>query len=343
MIHVEYKKEKNYPHNRELILFDRNAFQKIHRDVLLEVNKRYNILCPQVFVIECIAPNNSDKKPEEELEKDKKSLLEKLELIENPIVLAGKTNIARSIAVVTNPFYDPSFDSILTSEEIVKSCITSTPMTMKRVTPEELLSHYRSRVRDFKKDVKSLTEACERHRGSLTTNKLISEGQKEHRRITNSTLTKQEAKKAIRSNERTYVTTELDYAAKEAQREMEGKLIDENIGPFGAFCFLTLREESKLRYQIEDGQVLTVDNYPDLAYPIYIYYLALFTICSVQHNTEHLDKSYVRDIRYLHYLNFCDIFVADEPSTPPIVESIPYSNIKTTPVITSEELKQRLN
>ena len=62
MIHVKYEKEKNYPHNRELILFDRNAFQKIHRDVLLEVNKRYNILCPQVFVMECIAPNNTDKK-----------------------------------------------------------------------------------------------------------------------------------------------------------------------------------------------------------------------------------------------------------------------------------------
>ena len=343
MIHVKYGKEKNYPHNRELILFDRNAFQKIHRDVLLEVNKKYNILCPQVFVMECIAPNNTDKKSEEELERDKKSLLEKLELIENPIVLAGKTNIARNIIVRSNPFYDPSFDTILTSEEIVKSCIMSTPMTMKCVTPEELLSHYRSRIRDFKEEVKNLTEACEGHRGTLTTNRLISEHQRQHRRITNSTLTKQEAKKAIRSNERTYVTTELDYAAKEAQQEMEGKSIDENIGPFGAFCFLTPREKRELCYQIQDGRTLTVDNYPDLAYPIYIYYLALFTVCSVQHDTKHLDKSYVRDIRYLHYLNFCDIFVADEPSTPHIVESIPYRNIKTTPVITSKELKKRLN
>ena len=343
MIRVEYQKDKNYPHNRELILFDRNAFQRLHRDVLLEVNKKYNILCPQVFVMECLAPNNTDKKSEEELERDTKSLLEKLELIENPIVLAGKTNIARNIIVRSNPFYDPSFDTILTSEEIVKSCLTSTPITMKHVTPEELLSHYRSRIRDFKKEVENLTAACEEHRGTLTTNRLISEHQRQHRRITDNTLTKQEAKKAIRSNERTYVTQELDYAVREAQLEIESKSIDENIGPFGAFCFLTPREKGKLRSQIQDGKSLTVENYPHLAYPIYIYYLALFTVCSVQHDTKHLDKSYVRDIRYLHYLNFCDIFVADESSTPHIVKSIPYDDIRETPVVTAEELKRRLN
>lgn len=343
MIHVQYEKENNYPHDKEIILFDRNAFQSLREDELLKVNEKFNVLCPQIFVMECIAPNNTDKKPREKHEKDKESLLEKLELIENPVVLAGKTNIARSIAVVPNPFYDPSFDTILTSEEIVKSCITSTPMTMKRVTPEELLAHYRSRIKNFKAEVKNLAETCEGHRGTLTTNRLISEHQKQHRRITDNTLTKQEAKRAIRSNERTYVTQELDYAVKEAQLEIVNKSIDENIGPFGAFCFLTPREKRKLRSRIQDGKLLTVENYPDLAYPIYIYYLALFTVCSVQHDTKHLDKSYVRDIRYLHYLNFCDIFVADESSTPHIVKSMPYSNIKTTPVITSEKLKKRLN
>ena len=92
MIHVEYEKENNYPHDRELILFDRSGFQHTHRDTLAEINKKYNILCPQVFVMECIAPDNTDKKPEEELEKDKESLREKLELIENPIVLTGDTH-----------------------------------------------------------------------------------------------------------------------------------------------------------------------------------------------------------------------------------------------------------
>ena len=92
MIHVKCDKKNNYPHDRELILFDRNAFQGLPKDVIPEINKKYNILCPQVFVMECIAPNNTDKKSEEELERDKKSLLEKLELIENPIVLTGDTH-----------------------------------------------------------------------------------------------------------------------------------------------------------------------------------------------------------------------------------------------------------
>ena len=91
MIHVDYNKENNYPHGKELILFDRSGFQHAHRDVLCEINKKYNILCPQVFVMECLAPQNTDRKSDEELEIAKKSLREKFELIENPIVLTGDT------------------------------------------------------------------------------------------------------------------------------------------------------------------------------------------------------------------------------------------------------------
>ena len=87
MIHVEYQKANNYPHDRELILFDRSAFQSLSEETLCKVNKRYNILCPKIFVIECIAPDNTDNKPEKEFENAKELLLEKLELIENPIVI----------------------------------------------------------------------------------------------------------------------------------------------------------------------------------------------------------------------------------------------------------------
>ena len=145
MIHVEYKKKDNYPHDRELILFDRSAFQKIHRDVLLEVNKRYNILCPQVFVMECIAPNNTDKKPEEELEKDKEALLGKLKLIENPIVLCGPIHISHIIGIPLD-VYSPT---LLTSEQIAGNCIADIPVTMKRIEPDKLISYYESRISNF--------------------------------------------------------------------------------------------------------------------------------------------------------------------------------------------------
>ena len=57
MIHLNYEKKDNYPHHKKIILFDRDAFQSLGDAGLLKVNKKYNVLCPQVFVTECLAPN----------------------------------------------------------------------------------------------------------------------------------------------------------------------------------------------------------------------------------------------------------------------------------------------
>ena len=62
MIQVKYEKKDNYPHDRKTLLFDRSGFQHTHRDVLCEINKEYNILCPQIFIMECLAPQNTDRK-----------------------------------------------------------------------------------------------------------------------------------------------------------------------------------------------------------------------------------------------------------------------------------------
>lgn len=110
MIHVEHKKENNYPHDREIILFDRSAFQSLSKEDIYRVNEKYNILCPRIFVIECIAPDNTDKKSEVQFEKDKKSLLEKLALIENPIVPTGNTNVTDRILIPSNTEYSDILD-----------------------------------------------------------------------------------------------------------------------------------------------------------------------------------------------------------------------------------------
>ena len=70
------------------------------------------------------------------------------------------------------------------------------------------------------------------------------------------------------------------------------------------------------------------------------YYLFRYIVHGRQLNTMHLDQSYVRDFKYLHYLNFCDMFITNEKSTPNIVNSIPFDDIRETPVITVEELKK---
>ena len=212
MIHVEYNKKNNYPHNRELILFDRCAFQNVHRNVLAGINKKYNILCPQVFVMECIAPDNTDKKDVESFEKDKKSLREKLELIENPIVLTGKTYRPPMIDV-PNGTHCPS---ILMSEEVAANCITSTLITMERMAPESLISYYEPRIEGFKSLIKSITERCDTAKGMLTPNKMVSYVQQILQpmfEMLDMTVSTQDIKAGLKRDKQTYVKQTPNYAA----------------------------------------------------------------------------------------------------------------------------------
>ena len=341
MIRVEYKKKDNYPHDRKTLLFDRSAFQHTHRDILSEINKKYNILCPQVFVMECLAPENSDKKSDEELEKDKKSLREKLELIENPIVLTGYTHRSPVIEIPL----DSSYTTFLTSERIAKNCITKSPIVMEGVTPEKLISHYEPRIDDFKCYIKSITEMCDAAKGMLTPNKISSDIQQIIQpmlKMLNMTVSVQEIKAGLRRDKRTAVKQTLSHAAEKTLRDIENETMAENIVRLKNILHLTDVSVNILRRDLTDRKRLTVENYPHLAYPIYIYYLFNYVPYARQINAEHLDRSYLRDFRYLHYLNFCDIFVVNERSTPYIVESLPYSDIREIPVITVRELRKSL-
>ena len=338
MIHVVYKKKDNFPPDREIILFDRDAFQSLGDEGLLKVNEKYNVLCPQVFVMECIAPENTDKKSNEELEKDKKSLHRRLKLIENPIVFTGDTNISPIIAIPRGVEYS----GILSSEQIARNCIVSKPITMERVTPEKLISHYRSRIKTFKTEIKALNDACKIFEKTLTPGQIDSNVEKYFQEVHNRTLSKEEIRDIRRGNEGTLLTQKLDCAARKALEDIEVKPLDKIIDEFKTFFFLKNRDLEKLKNLTQSGRGLTVENYPYLSYPIYLYYLIFFVTGARQYNTEHLDKSFARDIRYLHYLNFCDLFITNETSTPHIINSLPYPNIRETPVMTSEALKREL-
>lgn len=362
MIHVEYKKKDNYPHDRELILFDRNGFQSLPYDILSKVNEKYNILCPQVFIMECIAPENTDKKGEESFERDKKSLREKLKLIENPIVLGGPIHISH---IIGTPL-DVYFPTLLTSEQIAGNCIADFPVTMKRIEPDKLISYYESRVSKFKSFVKSNTERLDTAKGMLTPNKMILyvqqiaqqmvqqiskipvstkeiEGALIAQQISKIPVSAKEIKNILKQDKENYVRQELSYCAKRTLREIENKTMEQHIEMFEAVLSLAGKYANVLRSETIENKQLTVEKYPRMAYPIYIYYLFNFMIHARQINAEHLDKSYLRDFRYLHYLNFCDMFIANEKSTRHIVNSIPYDDIRETPVITADELKERLN
>ena len=134
MIDLKYRKADNYPHNRKTALFDRNAFQSLSKESLREVNKGYNTFCPNIFVIECIAPNNTDNKDATSFEKQKNALREKLLLIENPIVITGSTNVVRYIRDLSGGEYN----DILNAWQIARNCIVDNPLIMKRVSPRFL-------------------------------------------------------------------------------------------------------------------------------------------------------------------------------------------------------------
>ena len=331
MIHVEYKKQDNFPPDREIILFDRDAFQSLGDQGLLKVNKIYNVLCPQVFVMECLAPNRASSA-------EKEQLLRRLELIENPIVFTGDTNISPIIDIPRGVEYS----GILSSEQIARNCIVSKPITMERVTPEKFISHYRSRIKAFKAEIKALNDACRIFEKTLTPGQIDSNVKKYFQEVHNRTLSKEEIRDIRRGNEGTLLTQKLDCAARKALEDIEVKPLDKIIGEFKTFFFLKNRDPEKLKNLTQSGRGLTVENYPYLSYPIYLYYLIFFITGARQYNTEHLDKSYARDIRYLHYLNFCDLFITNETSTPHIINSLPYPNIRETPVMTSEALKREL-
>ncbi len=333
MIHVNYDKKDNYPHHKKIILFDRDAFQSLGHEGILKLNKKYNLLCPQVFVMECLAPNRAS-------ESVKKGLEKGLKLIENPIVLTGNTHISPIIQIPRGKEYP----SILTAEEIARNCIISAPITMESVTPEKLISHYGPRISNFKEYVKKQTEQCDKMKDELSIKQIISmfENLARKRRL-NVKLSREEIKKRIKNNENFNITDELACVATKALTSMDEVPISKNIDLLVKLLKLTDKESEILNSHIQDSKKLTIENYSHLGYPIYIYYLFRYMVHARQFNTKHLDQSYVRDFRYFHYLNFCDRFITNESSTPHIVNSFPYDDIKNTTISTAPELKMELS
>ena len=289
--------------------------------------------------MECIAPNNSDNKPEEELEKDKESLREKLELIENPIVISGNTNVTDRIVIPNNTEYS----DILDSWRIARNCIVNSPLIMKRVSPQVLLSSYTAKVWGWKFERRAVNKICNDAKGTLSPGVYRSHFQRKYEELFNKTLSIYEIKSELRSNPSSNLTQELANAANHALTDTKNISKEEIIEGFKVDFGLNFWDTKKLYKQINDSENLTIENYPHLSYPIYIFYLIRYMLCAVQQNADHLDASYFPDFLYLHYLNFCDKFIVKEKSTPYILKALPYSDIKDISCMTIEKLEATLN
>ena len=95
-------------------------------------------------------------------------------------------------------------------------------------------------------------------------------------------------------------------------KAIEEEPISDNINRLSRLLFLIDKEIEVLWSQIQEGKALTVENYPNLAYPLYIF--CLFVILSMVDNSIRIIWISLMSVifRYLHYLNFCDIFVTNE-------------------------------
>lgn len=340
MIKVKYEVDKSVPPDRDLILFDRNAFQCLPEELLRKINKKYNILCPIHFVVECIAPNNSDKKDMALFEKEKKALREKLDLIENPIVFTGSTNVQKRIIPPHN-IKDNEYIDILASWQIARNCIINLPVTMKSISPDELVSKCNTNTWYLKHERRLSIEFSNEIKGTLTPKQQREQIQKQEQ-SQGRLRTPYEIKQELRKNPSTNITQELSNAAGHALRDIKNESKNEVIINVKDHFGLNNRHIEKLRSQIRSNKKLTIENYPRLSYPIYIYFLIRYMVNGIQQNAEHLDDSYFLDFQYFRYLNFCDRFIADETSTPHIVKAIPYSQISNIPIRTSEELVKEL-
>ena len=337
MIQVECEVDKSVPPDKELILFDRNAFQSIPKDVLTEISKRYNIFCPIHFVIECLSPNNGDNKALVLFEKEKKSLREKLESIENPIIFTGSTNVIYKYGIYANTEYT----DILASWQIARNCIINYPVTMKRISSDDLVLKCKTKIWDIKNEFRELTESILPSKGRLSPNRYRLQVQKQDqlRNISRSLL---EIKRELRKNPSTDITQELTNVATHALRDIEAESKSEIVEGFKTHFGLIDENMSSLRYQIKNYKTLTSDNYPRLSYPIYIYFLIRYMLYGIMQGAKHIDDSFFPDFQYFHYLNFCDRFIADETSTRHIVKAIPFSEISNIRIMTSKELIKEL-
>ena len=156
MINIEYEKADNYPHDRDILLFDRSAFQALGDKWLRKINEKYNVLCPEVFLVECLAPNN-------ESAMHRTVLRKRLELIENPIVFKGNANILHKIIILSHADYS----DYLRSWQIARNCIANYPITMECVSSQKLVTDYEWRIPTFKHEIKVTTDVGDNARSSL--------------------------------------------------------------------------------------------------------------------------------------------------------------------------------
>ena len=314
----------NIPKNKKIILIDRSYFQEIEMSDLAGINKQYAILCPDVFIAECVAPRDASNI-------EKKALLKKLSAIEDFTIFAGSYNNEQTHVVLKEHC------------EIIKHCLISTaniPIVIQPYEPkEEIIADYQRNASYFHKIADGKTQLLDQYEGRFAPNKVRTMLRNLLNLENNS-----EAKKILRELQEKHKTPfigtskEIDHISKITKEAINNMPDMERIEGFSRIGNLSNSEELMLKRRLE------LYNSPTpafLAYPSYSHYLEFLLIVARTLDTDHLDLSYMRDWRYLHYLPFCDLFLSGERSFEYVIKSLPdFLNIKQK-FITKENFEKR--
>lgn len=284
MIHLKYEKKNNYPHNRELILFDRSAFQALGDEWLHKVNEKYNILCPEVFLVECLAPNNLP-------ERYKIALRRRLGLIENPIVFKGNANISLRVIIPSNT----KFTDYLRSWQIARNCIANYPVTMERVSPEKLVLDYELRIQTFQYEMKATTQVGDNARNELLQDQELQNAAEEALKVIEET-SKQEIISEFRVE---FNLSEADIEKLINQLQSKKKLTIENYRHLSYPIYIHYLKRFMLFARQQNAGHLDQSYVPDFEYLHYLNFCDKFIVNET--STPHI----VRALPYNSIKNIC--------------------------------------
>ena len=282
----------SYPFSdKKIILFDRSAFEKLSYSYIEKVKTRFNILCPDVFLAECINPSNSARK---------QSLKEKLLCFDYLLIfLHENSNDILSHYGILEIINSGKFGDINLKclqyrhpEVVLKSLSLKWLRDFIKRNSHDINQRGYDFYVDGSNEGRSFNEVID----------ILSDN--------NDNVDKKKLKNDMKEIAMLGTSQEPDDIAKGVDMMILSRIFKENIKTHEDLIKMT---KIKVPYDSFDKRKKYM-----LFYDWMIYYMTMGQAV----NMKGLDKSYYNDFMYCYYIPFCDMFVTDEKTFPLVLKPI---------------------
>ena len=274
--------------DKKIILFDRSAFERLSYSDIEKVKTRFNILCPDVFLSECINPSDSCRK---------KALEEKI--LSFDFILF---------------FLHSGSNELLTHYGIWENIISGRfqDMNLEYIKPQIVLESL---------NLKWLRETMERNSNDINQRSYNiyvddSDEGKSFKEFIDLLADNNDNvdKKELKNNFKKIAMLGTSQEPNDIARSVDNLILLHKFGE-RIKTYEDLEEITKIEVQYNS---LNSRNKYLLFYDWMIYYM----IMGESVNMKGLDKSYFNDFMYCYYIPFCDLFVTDEKTFPSVLKPI---------------------